>query len=104
MDSTYIIHVDTMYFSASFYERPIEEITVITDEYGGSGLLDMFKEAHNDIVLLTISMRVKKLTYLELTSFASLKIVKGPSISGFGLYSKSSMSSLTISRFVIKYP
>jgi hypothetical protein len=38
------------------------------------------------------------------TSSASLKTVKGPSYSGFGVYSKSSISALTISRLVMRNP
>lgn len=38
------------------------------------------------------------------TSSSSLKTVKGPSYSGFGVNSKSSMFSETISLFVIKNP
>ena len=36
------------------------------------------------------------------TSFDSLKMMNGPSYPSLGVYSKSSMSSLTISRFVIR--
>jgi hypothetical protein len=39
---------------------------------------------------------------LKRTSSASLKIVNGPSYSGLGVYSKSSISSLTISRLVMR--
>lgn len=46
-----------------------------------------------------------QLTYNhQLTSSGSLKIVNSPSYSGFGVYSKSSMSSPTISRLVMRYP
>ena len=37
-------------------------------------------------------------------SLGSLNIVKGPSNSGFGVYSKSCMSAEISSLFVIKYP
>lgn len=51
-----------------------------------------------------ISFIWSKNFFIVAFSLGSLKTVKNPSNSGFGVYSKSSISHEIISLFVIKYP
>jgi hypothetical protein len=99
------IHVDAMYRGSGFDEREIETIAVVGRHDGWSGISDVLKPSANEGGLRREHIRLGYETHgSEPTSSGSLKTVNSPSYSSFGVYSKSSISSLTISLLVIKYP
>ena len=91
----------------SLHKRPVEEVAVVSDDYIWPLLLKVVKEMTQkrnlgrgdhmtpyDVIINDVMI----------TSSGSLVTVKGPSYSGFGVYSKSSTSAPTTSRLVIRYP
>lgn len=96
-----------MHGRASEEEGEIERVAVVGRDDSRFGFSDVLKEATESSRLREGqgSGRTRREREREArTSSASLKIVNGPSYSGFGVYSKSSISALTISRLVMRNP
>ena len=97
---------------------PVERVSVVGDKDVGLHLQNVVKEPSQQIVLGedgshviyhdviesgALHMCIECVIYdIIITSSGSLKMVKGPSYSGLGVYSKSSTSAPITSRFVIR--
>ena len=103
LETGFRVHIDAVNLGSRFDKGEIETVAVIRCHDGGLGIPDVLEPFTYHGGLATNEL-IFNGGIGPPTSSASLKTVNSPSYSSFGVYSKSSMSSLTISLLVIKNP
>ena len=92
--------------SSLFFRKPISVYMSIPKTLALASTKGQSKKSplYVAITVGLASLMCSKNRSITALSSGSLKIINGPAYSGFGVYSKSLMSSEIISRFVIKNP
>lgn len=103
LEPSFCVHIDAVYLCSGFDKGKIETVSVISSHDRWLGVSDVLEPFAYHRGLARDELDLSGSSHL-LTSSGSLKTVNSPSYSSFGVYSKSSMSSLTISLLVIKNP